>query len=126
MDFYVWATLTTDLSADRLVSGLVRKGYTTGPLAASGELSWSGELSSLVALKLTPVKDPAKDPALSVMKDVVKVLEELKATRHSLIVLHVGGTCTWRGSNIVLPKELAKTVHERLIDDVDELDGEKK
>jgi hypothetical protein len=116
-DFFVWVTSTTAASADGLVAALVREAYAVSPLAGSGDLTLDGELSSLIALKLSkPFKDE-KGPQKEVLAAVKRAYTKMGATYHSIIVSHIGGTCQWTGSNITLPKPAVKTAYDRLTED---------
>lgn len=116
-DFYVWVTATTNASVDGLIAALVREAYAVSPLAGSGDLTLDGELSSLIALKLSkPFKDE-KGPQKEVLAAVKRAYTKMGATYHSIIVSHIGGTCQWTGSNITLPKPAGKTAYDRLTED---------
>lgn len=116
-DFYVWVTSTTSASADGLVAALVREAYVVGPLAGSGDLTLDGELSSLIALRVSKAFKDEKGPQKEVLAAVKRAYTKMGTTYHSIIVSHVGGTCQWTGSNITLPKPVAKTAYDRLTED---------
>jgi hypothetical protein len=115
-DFYVWVTATTEASADRLVAALVREAYTVSPLASTGKLTVNGELSSVIALKLSKTLKDDKDAQKEVLDVVKKIYEKMGATYHSIIISHLGGSCQWAGSNIK-PLPSTKTAYDRLNED---------
>ena len=107
--FYVWATLLSDRAADRLVAGLVRRGFQVETLSSRNEMTLVGEASALVALKIIADHRPADaaEPHYWVSTQTRDALDSAKDVFYSLVVYHIGGTCTWNGSNITLPKERA-------------------
>jgi hypothetical protein len=116
-DFYVWVTATTNASADGLVAALVRENFSVKPLSLTGRLTMDGELSAVISLRLAKEITGA-DQVLTVVK---KAYEKMNATHHSVVVLHIGGSCQWTGSNIKAPpappSPTAKTAYERLNED---------
>jgi hypothetical protein len=111
-NFYVWATLISDRAANELVVGLVRRGFQVEPLADDNTLTNVGEVSVLCALNVIADHVPAtlpegRGPQHWVLDRVTEVLDETKNAYYSLIIFEIGGTCTWIGSNIKLPKKVA-------------------
>jgi hypothetical protein len=108
--YYVWATLLSDRAASELASGLVRKGFHVGPLAANNALTIVGVASTLCALKAETDTVPEKLPENETSQEWViarvrEVLDHSENTYLSIIVSEVGGSCTWQGSNISKKKE---------------------
>lgn len=108
--FYVWASLLSERAVNNFVTGMVRRGFEVGPLARSDELTQVSEVSSLCAVKAEADHIPEPLPTDQnapqwVLAQMVSVLEATKEQWFSLVVSHVGGTCTWRGPNITLPKD---------------------
>lgn len=108
--FYVWVTLMSDRAANGLAVGLIRRGFQAEALAASNELTIPGEVSTICAIKLHADHLPEKLPKDTgpqnwCMNHVTAVLNAGQDSYYSVIVQHLGGQCTWRGSNIQLPKK---------------------
>lgn len=116
--FHVWCTLLTGAYQDRITSKLVAQGFTVGPLAADGTISWKNDASTLVAYKVT-VEDAKhvkiKDLNASKMCNAIRdVLDEFGAQYHSLIVQEAGATSSWRGGNIKFPVPEKTTRFDRI------------
>lgn len=107
--FYVFLTVLSDALKGALLSACLDEGMKVGPLGRGGGSQWDGEASTLLGLKievdngyesLKAVKDPAA------MNDKMReVLDKVGMVYHSLIVHEMGGSFSWVGSNIKMPKK---------------------
>jgi hypothetical protein len=130
--FYVWATLVSGAGVDSFVAKLVRRGFNVEPLAESDAMTLEGDYATLAALKIVHDKVPAKtgneptEPQAWCHKIIKEVLTEVKVSWHSLVVLNVGGTCTWSGAHYFIetpPKSPPKST-ETQIDRIDKEIGD--
>lgn len=116
MVFGVWITLLTPLSANAIMSGLVRKGYAVGPLAIDDSLVEEGVASAILALRIVigeEVDDDDEDdesdddendeevrPVLDELAEALRgVLMKTSTQYHSYVIVKEGPS-SWGGSNI--------------------------
>lgn len=102
--FIAWITVITPLYSDRVIAGMVKKGYTVSAAAGNGEICLSRKDSpaSLITLKVS-----SNDENISVVKihtDLLDVLKEIKALQYSVIVSAMADCC-WCNSNITFPEK---------------------
>jgi len=101
--FIAWITVLTPRYADGIIAGMVKKGYAVSAVAGNGEILLTKESnpSAIISLKITSVAETIN--SANIHKDLMNVLDELKAFYHSVIVTPYNDCC-WCGSNILLQK----------------------
>jgi hypothetical protein len=124
MVFGVWITLLTPLSANAIMSGLVRKGYAIGPLANDDSLYEEGVASAILALRVVDGKEDEDDsflddydagdggeaeedddgedvrPVLDKLQEALKEVFLKTSTQYHSYVIVKEGPSSWSGSNI--------------------------
>jgi hypothetical protein len=107
MKFYAWVTMLSESAVDLLLSGLVLRGYTVGPLSKSQEMfsRQEGQAAYHVAMNLERVKAEGsreEDPTnQTVLRDIRRVLNDRHLLYYSVIV-SAPTSCTWDTGNIDL------------------------
>lgn len=104
--YIAWAVVLTPSYTDGIIAGMVKKGYTVSSTAAKGEVVISKEVntSAVISLKITSTFEGSNSG--TIYKDLMDVLNDLKAFFYSVIVTPYVD-CAWCGSNIVLNKPTA-------------------
>ena len=105
--FYVWVTLFSDSAADRLTTGLIRRGLQVGPLSASKNLTISRQCSTLCALQIegdVPALDKGSGPQHWMMNHVRDTLQKNQDSCLSLVVHEMGMSFTWDGMIVNSPE----------------------
>lgn len=101
--FIVWVTCMLADYEDRIIAGMVKKGYHVS--AASGNevsVKYDNGASVLIALSIETSKEEKQ--AVDINKDIMDVLKENNFLFYSVIVSARAGSC-WNGSNIRLPQK---------------------
>ncbi len=136
--FYVWVTLVDKNGVDKLIAGLVRKGFKVEPLDKNDNLTQEGDYAVLCAMNLSHDKVPDKVPDKGEVKGaaiepphwcsafVRKILRESKTSWHSVVVFHLGGSCTWSGPTYFTedPPRFPKSSASSQLDNVSKAIGE--
>lgn len=101
--FVVWITCLLESYEDRIIAGMVKKGYQVGPAASGGQVSikYDNGASVLIALRVDSSKEDVK--AVEISKDIMDVLKDNNFLYYSVIVSALTSSC-WNGANVVLPK----------------------
>lgn len=115
---HLWVTLLTPAVADVLIVGLVRFGWTVGPLADDGEVCDHGTHSTLVALEVVGVEDDDEENGPEHV--LVKAVKEVLGTYRyfSIVARDTDGTAEWYGCNPVEPAVVTpRTALDRVVGD---------
>lgn len=101
--YYCWITALIPQYEDKIIAGMVKKGYMVGAAGKDGKVTSNAENRSaaLIALNVYHIAN-TEISHTQVYDDLVAVLGELQAFYHSVIVTAITN-CTWAGSNILLP-----------------------
>lgn len=102
-NFVAWVTCMFRSYEDLIVSGMLKKGYTVGVIAADGKLTHGADTKPAVVTTFKiETKDHAKK-ASDIHTDLLAVLAERKVLHYSVIVSAQVDAC-WSVSNIELPQ----------------------
>ena len=105
--FYVWLTSPAEEKFDDIVSTLLKRGYTVGPLGRSLCLSYVDKPAHIVALSL--YRQPRGEPEekeytpAGIHDEVMNVVKVVKAKVYSIVVSESAG-CTWNVGNMSVSK----------------------
>jgi hypothetical protein len=101
--YIIWVTSMFASYEDRVVAGMIKKGYIVSAGVDDGQLSNNipGAAGVVIAF-IVACKDPAT-PLNKVFQDLADVLDEVKVLFYSIIISAVND-CVWVPGNIVLPK----------------------
>lgn len=83
---------------DKILAGLVKKGYTIGPAASDLTLSTSGESTGSYMLAFTAHKSGKEVFAKDIYEDILSLTTEMKAFHYGIIVAH-SYDAMWVGAN---------------------------
>ena len=117
--FYVWLTCPADAKFDDILSTLLKRGYTVGPLGRSLSLSYVDKPATIIALSLyrVPRGEPEEKeytPA-GIHDEIMNVVKVVKAKVYSIVVCESTG-CTWNVGNMsVIQMELEEMKKRNLI-----------
>jgi hypothetical protein len=100
-----WITCMLESYQDKIVAGLIKKGYTVG-LASSGKAVVNHENQVSAIIGLTVYKLSKEELSITeVYEDFAFVMTDMKGYFYSIIVAETNNS-TWAGSNIFLqPKK---------------------
>lgn len=109
-NFFVWVFLLSAGSADKIITGFVRKDYTVRPGGTSGEIPKSNDDAPCVTLLLDVAssKQMKQTDALLVVKhDLCTIIDREKIKIFGYVVAP-NGNCQCGPSNIALSKDEPK------------------
>lgn len=101
--FVAWVTCMLQEYEDRIIAGMVKKGYIISICSMDGKLSHSSEGCPAAIISFRCDTTNEKIAAKDIHTDLIAVLKEFKAMYYSVVVSALSDAC-WIGSNIALPK----------------------
>ena len=99
--YYVWVTAMLQSDQDKIIAGLVRRGYMVGPAAKDGKVSCTAEGCPAVLISLSVYKQEEEIDVKKVYEDTLNVLTEINSRYYS-VVISLSHEATWVGPNFSL------------------------
>ena len=105
--YYCWITALLPSYQDKIIAGMVKRGYMIGPAAKDGKVTTAAENNPAALIAISVYNSNEETNVNKVYEDVVAVLTEMQARYYSVIVSH-SYEATWAGSNFSLPVKTGK------------------
>jgi hypothetical protein len=103
--FCAWVVLLVDEAADQVISGMVRSGYSVGPLSSTTVVYTGDPKSVSHALGISLTTQRAID-ATEAYGDLMRVLDKYRVRTYFQLVAPVAtGTCQWGTGTLKFPEE---------------------
>jgi hypothetical protein len=99
--YFCWITAVLSSYQDKIVAGMVNKGYMIGAAAKDGIVTLANKNTapaSLIGLAVYKLEESTATSASKVYEDLSEILFEIKAYYYSVIV-SASSDCTWAGAN---------------------------
>lgn len=100
--YYCWVTALLPNYQDGIIAGLAKRGYMVGPASKDGQVAISKENCPSVLIALSVYKAEEEVNADFIYKDVMAILDEMKARYYSVVV-SLSHEAMWVGSNFSIP-----------------------
>lgn len=100
--YYVWITALLPSYQDKIVAGLVERGYMVGPASKDGQVALVTEGCPSALLALSVYKQEEEVDVKKIYEDVYEVLAAIPARYYSVVV-SLSHEATWIGANFSLP-----------------------
>jgi hypothetical protein len=99
--YYCWITALVPSYQDKIIAGMVKRGYMVGPAAKDGKVVSSTENNPAALIAISVYRAEETD-VNKIYNDMVGVLTEMKAYYYSVVISH-SYEATWAGANFSLP-----------------------
>jgi hypothetical protein len=106
--FHIWLTALLPIKENKIISGLVNKGYSVSPAAATNELTLLADTNAPYGIMACRVHRELAS-ARELYDDVYHILTTSNFTYYSLVISEFSAASFWNAGNAVNDKLLSFT-----------------